>query len=72
MSNWKPLSTPADAMDRAVRLYQLARKLEATASKVGDIDMLRTATRMRAKAEALAEIGLGHFGDDVPEVMPRR
>jgi hypothetical protein len=67
MSDWEPLSTPADAMDRAVRLYQLARKLEATAYKVGDADMIRTAARMRAKADALAEIGPGHFRDDLPD-----
>jgi hypothetical protein len=70
MNDWEPLSAPADAMDRAVRLYQLARKLEATARQVGDTDMLGTAARMRAKAEALAEIGLGHFGDDLQTFSP--
>jgi hypothetical protein len=49
----KLLSAPVDVMHCAVQLHWLVPKLEPVARQAGDVEMLRTAVRMRAKAEVI-------------------
>ena len=66
MRRWKEPLSEAEALDRAVRLHLTSRYLEELAIHSSDCAMLARAYAMKADAEMFADIGLGHFADEVP------